>query len=112
MQLIDDEAQRVRNLKWPEDDPTRGRAAVFEHGGKAWLAKDAQGDCVFLNHTTKLCRIHETFGEATKPLGCRLYPFQIVPTFDNEATVSARFDCPRVRENVGKPHADALPELQ
>ena len=45
-------------------------------------------------------------------MACRLFPFQITPTFRNEGAVSARYDCPTVRKNEGAPHADSLPLLQ
>ena len=38
----------------------------------------ADGACVFLDPAGR-CRIHAKFGEAAKPLACRLYPLVIHP---------------------------------
>jgi lysine-N-methylase len=106
------EVERVRTLSWPTADPLVGANVLLQHGGRTYLAHKANGACVFLNESNGLCRIHETFGGDVKPLGCRLYPFQIVPTFAGQASVTARFDCPQVRRNAGASHADELPQLR
>jgi hypothetical protein len=67
---------------------------------------------VFHNTSNGYCRIHEQFGMDAKPLGCQLYPYQIVPTFNGEATVTGRFDCPTVRKNHGASYADEMPQLR
>lgn len=112
MELIAGEADRITNLNWSADDPLHGADVLLRHSGKVFLAHRANGACVFLNEANGRCRIHEQFGGDVKPLGCRLFPFQISPTFTGEASVTARCDCPTVRRNVGVPHADALPELR
>ena len=112
VELLDEEIVRVSSLPWPAGDEMHGKRATLLHAGKTYLAKRDDASCVFLNRTNGLCRIHEKFGTDSKPLGCKLYPFQIVPTTKNEATVTARFDCPRVRQNIGEPHAAAVPELR
>jgi len=111
VELSADDVGRIEALAWPVGDPLAGASPFFRHGGRTFLAHRADGDCVYLNAANGLCRIHEQFGAEAKPLGCRLYPFQIVPTFDNEVTVTARFDCPTVRRNDGAPHGDAVREL-
>ncbi len=84
----------------------------MEHSGKTYLARRSDGACLFLNESNNLCRIHEQFGFDAKPIGCRVFPFQIAPTFKDQATVIGRFDCPTVRQNLGAPHADAVSELK
>jgi len=112
VELLTDEIDRVKNLAWPKEDPLHGTPAVMKHSGRTYLAHAPDGVCVFLNRQTNLCRIHAEFGVDAKPLGCRLYPFQISPTFEGEATISPRYTCPTVRQNIGAPHAEALPELR
>ena len=112
VELFQGEPEHVEALPWPADDPLHGVKGVFRHAGKAYLAHRPDGACVFLNETNGLCRVHEQFGVDAKCLACRMYPFQITPTFRGEAAVSARYDCPTVRRNQGDPHADALPLLR
>jgi lysine-N-methylase len=65
-----------------------------------------------LNLSNGRCRIHEQFGAAAKPLGCRVFPFQISATFAGEASVVGRFDCPTVRQNLGELHKNQLSDLR
>jgi len=106
------EAQKIEALNWPTDDPLTGKKPTLRHGGKTFLARRADGACLFLNDSNGLCRIHERFGMDAKPLGCRVFPFQIAPTFDNERSVIARFDCPTVRKNLGALHTAELSNLR
>jgi Fe-S-cluster containining protein len=112
VELFEGEPEHVAALPWPKDDPLHGVKGVVQHGGKSYLAHRPDGACVFLNETNGLCRVHEQFGVDAKCLSCRMYPFQITPTFRGEASVSARYDCPTVRRNEGEPHAEALPLLR
>jgi Fe-S-cluster containining protein len=112
VELLAGEAERIGKLAWPDQDELRGADFFLQHAGKTFLAHRADGSCIFLNLANGRCRIHEQFGADVKPLGCRLFPFQITPTFDGEASVSARYDCPTVRKNVGASHADQLHELR
>ena len=54
---------------------------------------------MFLNEKG-LCRIHAKFGEAAKPLACRIYPYAFHPA-GKRITVSLRFSCPSVVANRG-----------
>ena len=112
VELLKDEIQSVQKLAWPVDDPLHGVRGTMKFGSRTYLAHAPDGVCVFLNRQNNLCRIHADFGVDAKPLGCRLYPFQISPTFDGQATVSPRYTCPTVRANVGVSHREALPELR
>src|SRR5438477_12188738 len=81
VELIPGEADSVRALAWPKDDPLAGIDPIITHRGKTMLTRRADGACLFLNESNGLCRIHEKFGVEAKPLGCRVFPFQIAPTF-------------------------------
>ncbi len=107
IEITDAERQRIVDQNWTEADgiPT-GQPVVVPHGGAFWkkryrLAHRADGACVFLNEQG-LCRIHAKFGEAAKPLACRVYPYVFHPA-GKRITVSLRFSCPSVVKNLGKP---------
>jgi Fe-S-cluster containining protein len=112
VELMPGEEEKVVGLEWPAGDPLGGVKPTLRHGGKVFLTRRADGACLFLNEANGLCRIHERFGAEAKPLGCRVFPYQIAPTFKGEATVIGRFDCPTVRRNEGVPHAAELPTLR
>jgi lysine-N-methylase len=112
VELIAGEEERTRDLRWPAGDPLIGKDPIFKHGGKTYLARRADGACLFLNDANGLCRIHEQFGAANKPLGCRVFPFQISPTFKGEASVLGRMDCPTIRKNVGAPYTEEVSNLR
>lgn len=101
VQLLDDEIDRIAQLRWPQDDPLGGQIINIKHRDQIFLTHKDNGDCIFLNDANGLCRIHEQFGEAAKPLGCQLYPFQLHRTFGNEVAIIPRHDCPSVRKNLG-----------
>jgi lysine-N-methylase len=112
VQLLEGEEQRIASLNWPEGDPLRGASYFQSFAGHRVLAHRPSGACLFLDERTNRCRIHEKFGESVKPLGCRLFPFHITPTFKGEASVTARYDCPSVRQNLGQPHEAQKADLQ
>lgn len=69
---------------------------------RGWaLNKRADGACVFLTDDNR-CRIHAKFGEESKPLACRIFPFS-VRRVSNGWQASLRFDCPSVTSAVGAP---------
>ncbi len=112
VELFAGEPESIERLRWPVGDPLANVNGLSRHGGKTYLAHRADGACVFLNESNGLCRIHEQFGADAKPTACRIFPFQITPTFAGEASVSARYDCPTVRTNTGDTHAEQLPFLR
>lgn len=112
VELAPDEAARIGSLKWPDADPLHGAKVLDRLRGRPVIAHRANGDCVFLNASNGLCRIHEQFGASRKPLGCRLFPFHIAPTFEGHASVTARMDCPSVVRNEGDPHTSQRGELE
>lgn len=118
IEVTEEERQRILSQGWTANDGTPTGNALFERqGGPPWakryrLAHQADGACVFLNEQG-LCRIHAKFGEAAKPLACRIYPYAVHPA-GKQATVSLRFSCPSVVANRGrsmKQNADEIKQL-
>lgn len=106
IEITDAERQRIVSQNWTAADGIpAGQPVVVPHGGSFWkrgyrLAHRSDGACVFLDDRG-LCRIHAKFGEAAKPLACRIYPYAFHPA-GREITVSLRFSCPSVVANRGR----------
>lgn len=102
IEITQDEKTRIDQQGWSvTNDIPADRPPVVAHGTGWRLNHQDDGACVFLN-SDGLCRIHARFGEDAKPLACRVYPFAVHP--DGKAlTVSLRFSCPSVVQNVGTP---------
>ncbi|NOY80246.1 MAG: YkgJ family cysteine cluster protein [Kiritimatiellaeota bacterium] len=96
------EVGRIRALDWRGEEDFEPGDPVHLIGGHPFLAHRADGDCVFLDAKTRLCRIHRRFGEIAKPLGCRVYPLNIAAAYAGEVSVNVRMDCPAVRLNQGR----------
>lgn len=111
-----EEQARIQKQNWtPADGIPAGQPLFVEEralrGQKTIkLAHQPDGACVFLNEQG-LCRIHAKFGEAAKPLACRIYPYAFHPA-GNGLTVSLRFSCPSVAGNRGTPVARQQQELR
>ena len=103
IEVTEAERQRIIDQNWTAAD--RVTLPVLKwHAGPPWkkryrLAHQADGGCVFLDEKG-LCRIHAKFGEAAKPLACRIYPYAFHPAGKSFA-VSLRFSCPSVVANRG-----------
>eukprot|EP00913_Durusdinium_trenchii_P023342 g21920.t1 len=116
IELSEEERQRILDQNWTADDGIPSETPVMvPHSGPPWkkryrLGHQSDGACVFLD-SEGLCRIHAKFGEAAKPLACRIYPFAFHPA-GGRLTVSLRFSCPSVVANVGKPVGDRNGELR
>ncbi len=96
-----DEKKRIEKQKWTAvDGVVDDRPLIVAHGKDFRLNHQADGACVFLDDRG-LCRIHAKFGEAAKPLACRAYPYAVHPA-GNSVTVSLRFSCPSVVQNLGE----------
>ena len=101
-----EERQRILKQNWqPQDGIPETQPVLEPHAGPPWnrryrLAHTDDGSCVFLN-SEGLCRIHARFGESAKPLACRVYPYSFHPA-GKKVTVSLRFSCPSVAENLGR----------
>ena len=115
IEITEEERQRILDQKWTAKDGVSEGKAVVSHGSglfkKSWrLAHGSDGGCIFLNDDG-LCRIHAKFGEAAKPLACRVYPYALHPA-GKKVTVSLRFSCPSVVANLGKPVSENRDELK
>lgn len=115
IEITEEERQRILDQKWTAKDGVPEGDVVVSHGSglfkKSWrLAHGSDGGCVFLNDDG-LCRIHAKFGEAAKPLACRIYPYALHPA-GKKVTVSLRFSCPSVVANLGKPVSENRDELK
>ena len=106
-----EEKNRIDKQKWTgADGVADDRPLIVAHGADFRLNHQADGACVFLDERG-LCRIHSKFGEAAKPLACRAYPYAVHPS-GNSVTVSLRFSCPSVVQNLGQPVAQQRQTLE
>ncbi len=106
-----EERERITAQGWAEEPDFAGQP-LFIHNAALdgeVLAERPDGACVFLDEAGR-CRIHTRFGEAAKPLGCRMYPF-VFNRVAGRNFVSLRFDCPSVAHSRGQPVADRRREL-
>lgn len=112
IEITEDEKRRIEQQNWTAADGIASdQPLVVSHGrGRYRLAHQADGACVFLNEQG-LCRIHAKFGEPAKPLACRVYPYAFHPV-DRSLTVSLRFSCPSVVQNLGARVADQKGDLE
>jgi len=114
IEVTEKERQRILTQNWSAADGVNQPVMTW-HAGPPWrkryrLTHTADGGCVFLDDKG-LCRIHAKFGEAAKPLPCRIYPFAFHPAGKN-FRVSLRFSCPSVVANQGKPTTQRARELR
>lgn len=102
IEITAEEKRRIQKQNWKADDGIDMSRPVIQSLGsdRFRLAHRSDGACVFLNDEG-LCRIHDRFGEAAKPLACRVYPYAYHPAGEQLA-VSLRFSCPSVVRNVGQ----------
>lgn len=106
IEVTQSEFERIVKQGWRGQPGFESRQPIFVwHAGPVWkrryrLANRADGACVFLDKEG-LCRIHSKFGEAAKPLACRVYPYALHPA-GKSVTVSLRFSCPSVVANRGR----------
>jgi len=103
--ITEEERKRIQSQGWSPASGIPAGQPLFDEE-RSWfgrrthrLAHLPDGACVFLD-PNGLCRIHGTFGEAAKPLACRIYPYTFHPS-GNRFTVSLRFSCPSVADNLG-----------
>jgi len=105
-----EEKQRIEQQNWTAADGVNPSGLIVSGLGRHRLGHQADGSCVFLDSSAR-CRIHSKFGEAAKPLACRLYPLVIHPA-GNEWKVGLRFSCPSATDNRGRPLAEQGAALQ
>ncbi len=111
--VTDEERQRIEAQGWNEDPdigdlPRFVRRHWWSFRYKLNMRRDR--GCVFLTEDNR-CRIHARFGHQAKPLGCRLFPYVMVPAGDHWR-VGVRFACPSAAANQGTPVADQLRDLK
>lgn len=104
IEITEEERLRIDSQGWTAVELPDGLPPYVHLGppsfGKHRLSQRADGACVFLNEAG-LCRIHAKFGEAAKPLPCRLYPYVFHPT-GKGLVVGLRYSCPSVIRNAGR----------
>ena len=116
IEVTDEERRRILGQHWTEADGVASERPLFvRFAGLPWkkryrLAHQSDGACIFLDEKG-LCRIHSKFGEAAKPLPCRIYPYAFHPA-GKKVTVSLRFSCPSVVANRGGPVSKQSSELK
>ncbi len=112
IEITADEKKRIDRQNWTAADGIPADQPLVEKTGDGGyrLAHQADGACVFLNENG-LCRIHAKFGEPAKPLACRVYPYAYHPA-GHSATVSLRFSCPSVVQNLGQRVVEQADQLQ
>lgn len=108
--LSPEEQQRIKAQEWTPTDGVDSAAMLVTEGKSVRLGHQTNGACIFLDPSNR-CRIHAKFGEAAKPLACRLYPFAIHPA-GRKVVVGLRFSCPSVVANHGLPLAVQRKEIQ
>jgi lysine-N-methylase len=104
------EKQRIEQQGWTAADGVDPAAMIVPEGNRFRLTHQSNGACVFLDAANR-CRIHAKFGEAAKPLACRLFPLVIHPA-GKKLVVGLRFSCPSAVANRGRPLAEQGGELQ
>lgn len=116
IEITEDERRRIEGQNWtaaegvPAGRPLFVRLGLFPWSRRYRLGHQPDGGCVFLDERG-LCRIHAKFGEAAKPLACRVYPYAFHPAGKSIA-VSLRFSCPSVVANRGKSLGEQKGELK
>ncbi|MEO2013086.1 MAG: YkgJ family cysteine cluster protein [Fuerstiella sp.] len=102
IEITEEEKRRIEKQGWTAADGVSMARPVIQQiaRNRYRLAHQDDGACVFLDEHG-LCRIHAKFGEPAKPLACRVYPYAVHPAGEKELTVSLRFSCPSVVQNLG-----------
>jgi len=104
------EKQRIEKQNWTAADGVDPNSMIALEGKRFRLAHRSDGACVFLDPSGR-CRIHAKFGEAAKPLACRLYPLVFHPA-GKKLVVGMRFSCPSAVANRGQPLLEKRAEIQ
>lgn len=98
------EIESLRSRDWSGESGLPVPAdPVTRIAGHPYLAHRANGDCVYLDPATSLCRLEVRFGHQAKPLGCRVYPLNLASVLPGVVSCGVRFDCPAVQQNAGTP---------
>lgn len=97
------EIERLEKQGWTTADGVDPAKMIVAGVNRYRLGHQPDGSCVFLD-ADKRCRIHAKFGEAAKPLACRLFPLVVYPA-GKQMYVGLRFSCPSAVANQGQPLA-------
>ena len=103
------EKERLEQQNWTAADGVDPAKMIVAGVSQHRLGHQADGACIFLDASGR-CRIHQKFGEASKPLACRLYPLVIHPA-GKRAGSGVRFSCPSAAANSGKPLTGQAAEI-
>ena len=103
------EKERIEKQNWTAAEGVDPAKMIVAGINQYRLAHQASGACVFLD-AAKRCRIHAKFGEAAKPLACRLFPLLVYPA-GKKVLVGLRFSCPSAAANQGKLLAERAGEV-
>ena len=96
--LFEEERDRIDRQGWADQLGIAPCVRV----GRGWvLNKRPDGACVFLDENNR-CKIHAKYGEDSKPLACRVFPFSL-RAVRGGWQASLRFDCPSVASSKGRP---------
>ncbi|MGA2247922.1 MAG: YkgJ family cysteine cluster protein [Verrucomicrobiota bacterium] len=107
--LSEAEQEQIERQGWTLADGVDPSRMIVPGRNHSRLGHQADGACMFLDASGR-CRIHAKFGEAAKPLACRLYPFLIHPA-GKKVFVGLRFSCPSAAANRGRGLADHATEV-
>ena len=102
--LSPEDRRRIEQQHWSAADGVEPAQMIVSGLNGVRLGHGADGACVFLNGDGR-CKIHAKFGEAAKPLACRLFPLVIHPA-GKKLLVGLRFSCPSAAANQGQPLAE------
>ncbi len=108
--LLPEDRSRIEKQNWTDADGIDPAQMIVAGLTQSRLGHRADGACVFLDSKGR-CRIHAKFGEAAKPLACRLYPLVIHPA-GKKLLVGLRFSCPSAAANQGRPLAEQGTDAQ
>ena len=108
--LSPEDKLRLEQQNWSPADGVDPAKLIVAGLNLFRLAHQADGACVFLDATGR-CRIHAKFGEAAKPLACRLYPLVLHPA-GQDVLIGLRFSCPSAVANQGRPLAEQGTEIK
>lgn len=104
-----EEKERIEKQNWSAADGVDADKMIVAGLNQYRLGHKADGACLFLD-ANKRCRIHAKFGEAAKPLACRLFPLLVFPA-GRKVLVGLRFSCPSAAANQGKLLAARVGEI-
>lgn len=102
------EKARIESQGWTKETGVDPASMIVAENGRFRLGHSPDGACVFLEGSK--CRIHARFGEAAKPIACRLFPLAFHPA-GKKVLAGLRFSCPSAITNQGKPLSQQMPEM-